>query len=213
MIPGRFATEYPERCLELLNAFEPVAHERDLVGSFSVMLASSILLVPWERAKNEHPIRQEKGGALQTNLRRLERRKWLEADFWTDAAPGEWHFSRIIGDPNDVQHWHNERGDPSFSENANTIQKRRVGEVLRVLRNALAHGNIVYLNEQGQEIQGERVQHLAFLSRYEENEGDRKKAETYRVVTVRETDFLPFVRAWAIWVAAHHDQDQELRVA
>ena len=52
MIPIRFATEYPERCLQLLEAFEPIAQDRDLFGTFSVMLASSILLVPWERASN-----------------------------------------------------------------------------------------------------------------------------------------------------------------
>jgi hypothetical protein len=177
------------------------------------MLASSIILVPLERAKNEHPIQQEQGGGLQGSLKKLEKRKWLAADFWAGAPPGEWRFSRIMGDPNNVQHWLDEKGDSSFAENANTIQRRRVGEVLRVLRNALAHGNIVYLNEHGQEIQGERVQHLAFLSRYEESEGDREKAETYRVVTVRETDFLPFIRAWAQWVVAHHQHDHELRVA
>jgi len=211
MIPSRFAIEYPQRCLELLNIFEPLAQERDLFGSFSIMLASSILIVPLERTKNQHPIRQEQGRALQAGLRSLERRRWLEADFWAGTDPGEWRFSRIMADPNDVPNWRDERGDPSFSDNANTIRRRRVGEVMRVLRNALAHGNIVYLSEQGQEIQGERVQHLAFLSRYEETEGDQDKAETYRVVTVRETQFLPFVRAWATWVASHDDQDQDLR--
>jgi hypothetical protein len=213
MIPSRFATEYPERCLKLLGLFEHVAHEQDLLGTFSIMLASSILLVPLERAKNEHPIRQERGGGLQASLKRLERRKWLAADFWAGTPPGEWRFSRIMGDPNDVQHWCDEKGESSFALTASTMQKRRVGEVLRVLRNALAHGNIVYLNEHGHEIEGERVQYLAFLSRYEETEGDRERAETYRLVTVRETDFLPFIHAWGQWVVAHHAHDSELRVA
>ena len=34
MIPQRFAVEYPERCLQLLHAFEPIAQERDLYGTF-----------------------------------------------------------------------------------------------------------------------------------------------------------------------------------
>lgn len=42
-----------------------------------------------------------------------------------------------------------------------------------------------------------RVAHIAFLSRYEETEEQKATAETYRLVAVRETDFLPFVRAWA----------------
>ena len=213
MIPQRFAIDYPVRCLYLLDAFEPIAHERDLYGTFSVMLAASILIVPWERANGRHPLTQEQGGDLHAGLRRLERQHWIAADFWHDAPAGEWRISRIMGNPNAVHAWHDEEGRPSFSEDAKTIRRRPVGEVFRVLRNALAHGNIVYLDEQGRETAGARVQHIAFLSRYEETPKQRETTETYRLVTVRERDFLPFVRAWALWVAHHHDLDDDLRVA
>lgn len=213
MIPKRFATEYPERCLQLLEAFEPIAQDRDLFGTFSVMLASSILLVPWERASNRHPLTQEHGGGLQVALKSLERQKWLRADFWVGIDQGEWRFSRIVGDPNNAYEWKDAGGHPSFSAEANTIHMRSVGEVFRVLRNALAHGNIVYLDQEGWETEGARVQHIAFLSRYEESREQREAAETYRLVTVQEGNFLPFVRAWAQWVGSHHDQDRELRIA
>lgn len=213
MIPDRFATEYPERCLQLLDLFEPIANDNDLFGTFSVMLASSILLVPWERANNKHPLTQEHGGGLQAALKALEKQKWQAAAFWQDKAPGEWRFSRIMGDPNNSHVWQDEENRSSFAAEANTIERRRVGEVFRVLRNALAHGNIVYLDENGAETEGERVQHIAFLSRYEETEEQRAASDTYRLVTVRETDFLPFIRAWAQWVVAHHDHNQDLRVA
>lgn len=212
MIPRRFAIEYPERCLQLLDAFEPIARDRDLYGTFSVMLAASILIIPWERANGRHPLTQEQGGDLNAGLRRLERQRWLAADFWQYAPVGEWRFSRITGDPNEVHAWQDDQGRPSFSPEANTVDRRRVGEVFRVLRNALAHGNIVYLDERGRETAGERVQHIAFLSRYEETPEQREADETYRMVTVRETDFLPFVRAWAFWVASHH-RNEDLRVA
>lgn len=213
MIPKRFATEYPERCLQLLEAFETIAKDHDLFGTFSVMLASSILLVPWERANSRHPLKQEHGGGLQAALKALEKQRWLEAEFWAGTGPGEWRFSRIMGDPNDVYRWTDDGGNPSFSAKANTIQRRTVGEVFRVLRNALAHGNIVYLDEKGCETEGARVQHIAFLSRYEESEAQRAAAETYRLLTVREADFLPFIRAWASWVVAHQVRDRDLRVA
>ena len=213
MIPKRFATEYPERCLQLLAAFEPIARDRDLFGTFSVMLASSILLVPWERAANKHPLTQEHGGNFQAALKSLKNRRWLVADFWAGNVPGNWRFSRIMGDPNNVWDWRDERDQPSFSDEANTIEDRKVKDVFPVIRNALAHGNIVYLDQQGRETAGDRVQHLAFISRYEEKEEERAVAETYRVVTVGETEFLPFVRCWAHWVAAHHQHDLELRVS
>ena len=213
MIPQRFAIEYPVRCLHLLDAFEPIARERDLYGTFSVMLAASILIVPWERANGRHPLTQEERGDLHKGLRRLERQRWLAADFWGSAEPGEWRFSRIMGDPNQIHAWQDAQGRPSFAPDANTMHGRRVGDVFRVLRNALAHGNIVYLDGLGRETAGSRVQHIAFLSRYEENPEQREAAETYRVVTVHEKDFLPFVRAWALWVAQHHSRDDDLRVA
>lgn len=215
MIPNRFATEYPERCLQLLEAFKPIAAKQELSSSFSVMLASSILLVPWERANNKHPLKQEHGGSLQLALKALEKKRWLTADFWEGIDPGDWRFSRIMGDPNKTSQWKDENGKRSFSVVANTIQGRKVRDVFRILRNALAHGNIIYLDKDGFETNGAQVQHLAFLSRYEEDEKEREAGETYRLLTVRENDFLPFVQAWANWVVAHHqhDRDYELRVA
>ena len=201
MNPERFATEYPERCLALLDAIEPIAEGNDLVGTFSVMLASSVLIIPWERARNRHPLTQEQGGELQRRFRQIERSRWLAAEFWQRDVPTSWRFSRIMGDPNNVPGWTDEQDRNSFSHEANTIQRRRVREVFRVLRNALAHGNVIYLDALGMETPGNRVEHLAFLSRYEETDEQRQGAETYRLVTVKERDFLDFVRGWASWVS------------
>lgn len=210
MIPDRFATDYPKRCLELLAAFEPIAKDQDLFGTFSIMLASSVLLIPMERVKGAHPLTQERESNLQVALNALAGQKWLEAEFWQGQAPGDWRFSRIMANPDDTWGWHNKAGQPSFSPEANTISKRKADAVLYVLRNALAHGNIIYLAENGQEEKGSRVEHLAFLSRCEAEEGENN---TYQLVTVREADFLPFVRAWASWVAGHHKQHIDDRVA
>lgn len=82
MIPNRFATEYPERCLALLEAFEAIARDRDLTGTFSVMLASSVLLVPLERIKAAHPLPQECESNLAAALGRLDAQKWSAAKFF-----------------------------------------------------------------------------------------------------------------------------------
>ena len=74
--------------------------------------------------------------------------------------------------------------------------------MLRVLRNALAHGNIIYLDKNGQEIAGNRMVYMAFLSRYEETETQREEAETYRVVITTEEAFLHFVKSWAEWIGS-----------
>jgi hypothetical protein len=99
-----------------------------------------------------------------------------------------------------------------MSEEANTIGRRRAIEVLRVLRNALAHGSIVYLDEDGHEVAGARVEWLGFLSRYEETPEQREAGETYRLVAAREADFLNFVKAWATLIGQLGIED-DLRTA
>lgn len=212
MIPKRFAIEYPERCLHLIDAFESLARRHDLMGTFSIMMAATVLIVPIERAKNNHPMSQEKGGAFQAALKRLMKQKWLNADFWPDGNIGDWRFSRIMGDPNVPHDWTDDQGRQSFSAEANTINTRSVDDVLRVLRNALAHGNVLYLDGNGHETENKRVEYLGFLSRYEETDEQRATGETYRLLAVREPDFLPFVRAWATWVAGHDPQDDTAQV-
>jgi hypothetical protein len=201
MVPQRFVTEYPERCLALLDAIEPLARERDLVATFALLTASSVLVIPYERLGRLHPMSRERGSRLHRELRSLEKVRWYEAPFWANHRPDGWQFSRIVTDPNQVSEWVNAYGIPSASDEANEISKRMASDVLRVLRNALAHGNVVYLNEHGQEVAGTAVRHLGFLSRYEETPEQRANAETYRLVVATDEAFLNFVRLWATWLA------------
>lgn len=202
MIPDRFVTEYPARCLDLLDAMEPIARERDMLGTFAVLVAGSMLNIPLERLAKRHPINTEFGSDLFQALRRLERQKWHLAEFWKGEPVGDWHFSRIVTDPNNVSGWRNQDDQPSMQPQTNTIDQRNVSMVLRVLRNALAHGNVVYLNDQGHETAGTRLHSIGFLSRYEETPEQRVAANTYRLVAVQETSFLRFVKCWASWLGA-----------
>ena len=89
----------------------------------------------------------------------------------------------------------------------NSMQDRKADDVLRVIRNALAHGNIVYLNERGFEERDTKLQFLGFLSRYEETEEQKAKVETYRLVTTTEDEFLRFVKLWAKWISQFQGDD------
>lgn len=207
-VPSRFVTEYPERCLELLEAAEPIARARNLLTSFSLLAAASVLLIPYERLGRHHPNTQERGSSLFSALRGLEKVDWLQAPFWRGRGNGRWHFSRIMGDPNDVAGWSDHKGRRSVAPDSNLIDRKKAGEVLRVLRNALAHGNVVYLNGDFQEIAGTPVQYIAFLSRYEETEEQRNAAQTYRVVAARDEEFLDFLKSWASWISTFPAEQQ-----
>ncbi len=209
-VPRRFVTEYPARCLAILDMAQPLAQRNDLLASFALMAAASVLVIPYERLKAKHPLTQERGSELYEALHGLERRPWSTAPFWVGREPAEWHFSRIMGDPNNVARWTNAAGQPSMSTDANEISGRKAGDVLRVLRNALAHGNVVYLNKHGQETPDTAVHTLAFLSRYEELGGDH---ETYRLAAAPAEQFLEFLRRWAAWLASFPVDDRLIEAA
>ena len=202
MIPKRFVTEYPERCMQMLEILEPHARKRQLVGSFALMVASSIFVIPYERMKKPHPL----GGVgsepeLYQAIKRIQRQKFLESEIWGCTPSGEWRMSRILTNPNHTNSWKDKNGSHPMAEMAeNTIHDRCLEAVVRVIRNALAHGSVVYLDRDGRERPGAEVQFLAFLSRYEESEGQRAISETYRLVTTTEETFLSFVKAWATWL-------------
>jgi hypothetical protein len=197
-VPDRFAIEYPTRALELIGMLEAPARENNLLGSFGLLAASAILTIPFERMRTSHFLHND---------------VFLKAPFWR-ATPngGAWRQSRIVNTVDEVHGWLDQDGRDPRSKEANTIQTRKASEVLRVLRNALAHGNIIYLDENGQEIAGNQMVYMAFLSRYEETAAQREQAETYRVLITTEEAFLQFVKSWAEWIGSL-DLDRRLAAA
>ena len=203
-VPSRFAIEYPERALQLIEVFEGEARRRDLVGSFGLLAAAAVLTIPYERMKATHFLHDERqSGRTMTSPHksRSSKKKGSSLQHFGGTKPQANGDSQIMASVDRVNDWKDEKGRPSLSADANIIKTRNSGEVIRVLRNALAHGNIIYLDRDGHEIAGNRMVYLAFLSRYEENEEQRKLATTYRVVVTSEDDFLRFVKSWARWVS------------
>lgn len=213
-VPDRFAIEYPRRALELIGMLEAPARENNLLGSFGLLAASAILTIPFERMRSSHFLHDDARDAdLVKNLKALEKAVFLEAPFWgAEPDGGAWRQSRIVNAVDEVHGWLDQDGCDPRSEESNTIQTRKASEVLRVLRNALAHGNIIYLDKNGQEIAGNQMFYMAFLSRYEETAAQREQAETYRVVIATEEAFLQFVKSWAEWIGSL-DLDRRLAAA
>lgn len=210
MVPARFVTEYPQRCLELIDALEETARRRELVGSFSLLAAAAVFVIPYERmASNKHPLHKARDIDLFTALKSLQKKPFISAQFWDGNPPKDWRFSRVMANPNDSMQWRDADGHHPMSAAAkNSLPDRKADEVLRVVRNALAHGNIVYLNENGFEQRNTKLQFLGFLSRYEEDKEQRENAETYRLVTATEDEFLRFVKLWAKWVSRFRDDNR-----
>ncbi len=82
---------------------------------------------------------------------------------------------------------------------------------MSILRNALAHGSIVYLDEFGRSSYGKAVKMLAFASGkfangscpYAKNEdcrGSRGDLASLRILRISEESYRDFLRAWVAWL-------------
>jgi len=189
MIPQRFVTEYPERCGQLLQMLEPQARERDLVGSFALLVASAAFTIPFARmTEKQHPAGKPEP-ALLSSIEALKKRPFTDAPFWNGMKPGFFRYAKIVTSPEDAAGWRNAAGVHPI----NSAEERDGNTVLRTIRHALAHGNVVYLDERGHEMPGNKVLYLAFLSKHESGDG-------YRVAVFDEESFLVFLKAWIAWL-------------
>jgi hypothetical protein len=209
-VTTRFAVEYPRRCLELIAEMEGAARNRQLVGSFALLAAAAVLTIPFERMRAKHFLHRRQDRRLPEALKQLSKTRFTDAPFLPAEEHKHWRQSRIFSHFDDVDAWRDGDGRHPLAPDArNLISDYPITETIRAIRNALAHGNIVHLDADGREREGNRLQYLAMLSRYEEGAA-QATAESYRVIVTTEEAFLSFVKGWAEWVSELADHDREI---
>ncbi|NUU41573.1 hypothetical protein [Tardiphaga robiniae] len=188
-VPDRFVTDYPARCRQLLDMLEGPARSADLLGSFALLVASAAFNIPFARmVEKAHPLGapEEK---LYEAVEALKKQAFAEAAFWTSAKPAFFRYAKIVNSAEDSVHWRDAAGQHPLT----STESKDANTVLRTIRNALAHGNVVYLNRNGHETAGERLVYLGFLSKHENGDG-------YRIAIFDEETFLAFLKAWITWL-------------
>ena len=213
MIPERFCTEIPQRMMRLLDAIQPIAREQDLTTSMALMVAMPLLMIPLERTNTKHgaPVNAinevRDAASFVSALRRLKKQPFCAAFLRRPEQQSQWRYLEIEENIDHPSEWRDSLNRHPLAPGAqNDINQQDVENILLTLRHALAHGNVVYLNEQGYEVPGRRVTHLAFVS-----EG-RARADAYRVLIVEENAFIEFLKSWAHWVEGFN-MDSSLRRA
>lgn len=189
MIPQRFVTEYPERCGQLLAMLEPQARKHDLVGSFALLVASAAFTIPFARMTEKHHPVGKPEAVLASAIEALKKVPFIKAPFWKAVKPGFFRYAKIVTSPENSVGWQ----DAAGAHPLKSAEEKDGNTVLRTIRHALAHGNVVYLNENGHEVPGNTVRFLAFLSKHENGDG-------HRVVIFDEESFLTFLKAWIGWL-------------
>jgi hypothetical protein len=201
LIPERFSVDVCDRLLQLLDLLEPIAEHEDIRTTFLLMAAMPLLVIPLERTGTTPK------GAAKTDVSDADRDPYFSTALGKELAQP---FAQLmLGEAKDLQRWRSsvldkpERLDnpaswtdvlgrhPLSDGAVNDILDLTAREVWQVLRNALAHANVVYLDERGYEDPSRRVTHLGFVSRLD------RKAPSYRVIIVEENAFSSFLRAVA----------------
>jgi hypothetical protein len=244
LIPQRFIYEYADRVLAMMAAFEPLArrgvalsdgsYSGDLRTSFPLIMASSLLVIPLERLKGEHFLREaERERRIYDPMAAALKKRFMEAPF---RGTGAWYALILDGSVDQPTSWNVRGGRPILDESHRTrADHAKTSDHVFVIRNALAHGNIVYLDEQGHYAPTHEAFHLAFISRRDVEPGrcrdlrgvsaclsritdqiegreTPKKPPSYNVVVTSDETFLSFLKAWAEWLLSL-GRDERLVVA
>ncbi|WP_145980942.1 hypothetical protein [Magnetospirillum sp. ME-1] len=175
-----YVRDFPARCLDLLKLAEKPARLKQREVTLALMVASSGFVVPLERlsVRKAHPTRDAATYAESAkNLDLLLSSKFLESLLGVDS--NSWRggmLTSIEGNPD------------SWSELAKPkplSKEKTVGGVIRVVRNALAHGNIfTYKNP---------IDAIVFVCT---NMDDDRNITDFSFIMSSPDDFLRFLKGW-----------------
>jgi len=148
---------------------------------------------------NDRPINPEVVTAIVETLRR---RPLREAPFFVD---GIWRFACYEERPfPNIAHGVPERVAEELDSDtaARNAADMPASRWCSILRNALAHGGIAYLNGQGRSSYGEPVKMYAFVSgKYDRSSKESPKPLTaVNFLRIGEADYYDFLRRWVAWL-------------
>jgi hypothetical protein len=215
--PQNFNLELPRRCLQLIEELWPYAErtlqaDRPDLGSltttFLISMSMPIINLPVERIERNLAA-SEQGYADDRHIdedaaraigKVLGGQELLKAPFY---IPGAWRFISCNKPP--FFNIANPLPDDIASElssvrAADCAGKMPTSQWCSILRNAMAHGGIAYLNADGQSTYGEAVDMYVFVSGKYDN--DSYKLVGLNLLRIREADYRAFPRKWVDWLSA-----------
>lgn len=214
--PLHFSAELPQRCLQLIEDLWPHVEKTrqvdrpdlgPLTTTFLISMSIPIINLPIERIE-KHRDAQIEGYADDRGinpkvaiavLNTLGGQKLSKAPFY---FPGAWSFATYKkaplfniakSIPDDLA---TELGEKEALVSAN---KMPVSQWCSILRNAMAHGGIAYLNEDGRTSCGEPVKMYAFVSgKFDDDE--KTKLLYLNVLRISEVNYRKFLSRWVNWL-------------
>lgn len=226
--PQHYSIELPGRCMELIDRLWPAASEirggerpdlGPLTSTFLLSMSMPILDIPVERIERQIDKADGEGYADDRLLNKnavkafkdvIRRGQLQAAPFYRDGA---WRFHSMKEGPfpNIADGIPDALADALSTEaSIEAARKMNAQQWISIIRNAMAHGGIAYLDEHGRSSHGTPVKMYAFVSgKYGKPkclhaETDCRNGlgalEGLNILRVSETDFRDFLRAWVVWL-------------
>jgi hypothetical protein len=179
-----FVDDFPRRCREILRFAGKPALFRGREVTLALMVASAGLVVPYERLKPDggeidHPSGDNKKFSdAADQLRTLLAEPFLSSTVWGSPV-STWHSGKLKSVTGDPDSWEGLRKRRPFQA------EKTVKNVLTVIRNALAHGNIFTFKNP--------IEAIIF---FKANFNDENKVRDYSFVYVAPADFHLFLEKW-----------------
>ena len=188
-----FTSDFPGRCLELLDLAHGIASVNGREVTLLLMVASASLLVPYERLKPDTDYASHPFGDNRRFVEVANKLKDLMAENFVGSVlcPGtasSWRLAKKVQSVDgDLDGWLPKVLFKPLSK------ERGVSATLTLVRNALAHGNIYS--------SGNPIKDLIFVKEVTTEQADKsRKRVGFEVLSVNHADFLNFVRAWVTFL-------------
>lgn len=226
--PQHFGIELPHRCLTLVEelwdkAAQVRGGERPDLGplttTFLMSMSMPIINLPVERIERQIGLGGAEGYIDDRHVSRdavaafqdtIHRGRLDQAPFFKD---GEWRFVRHEGRPVNFARELPEDIAARLDEPEALTRAANLpaGQWNSALRNSLAHGGILYLDERGRSSHGQPVKMLAFVSgkfangvcpnkEGKECRGIRGNLTAVNILRINESDYRDFLRRWVSWL-------------
>jgi len=169
--------DFPTRCGEVLDLFYDQAQAKDREVTLLIMTAAAAFLVPFERLRpgmsTKHPAQdRERFPELARHLDSVLGWPFLGSPFH-DAGSASWSVGKMPR--------------PKRVEFKQLTKETQANQLLAIIRNALAHGNLWTITGTGSDIEA-----LIFWAEDKKDE----KVIGYKYVHVSPTDFRDFLVKW-----------------
>jgi hypothetical protein len=173
-----FIVDFPTRCLELLQYFEPQAKARDREVTLLLMAASSAFIIPYERLNKLHPTRDFiEFKTISESINNILGTPFKNSNF-SPIRPNNWKFGTFHEFGNGPDSW-------QITEPA---EEKPLSYILGIIRNSLAHGNLY--------TSGNPISFLIFFCENRKYIEDKPIFDGYKCLKVPVHGFREFLLWW-----------------